>query len=137
MKLENIASQLNFMRYSRWWGYWKERENQMKWKWTRVCKVSAGYFDFGRAPWVQFTSSCLFVLPTGKISDLSMNSFHKSNVTISFSFNADSSYCFWTSDIPKAFSKNGSCKTNSLHISPISYFLLFHQHSWPCAVHWV
>lgn len=54
----------------------------------------------------------LFVLPMGKISGLSLNIFHKLNVTFSLFSNAVSSYYFWTSGIPKAFSKNGSCETN-------------------------
>lgn len=68
-------------------------------------------FDSGRLPWGQFTSSCLFVLPMGNLSGLSLNIFHKLNVTFSFSSTTVSSNCFWTRGIHKAFSKDGSCET--------------------------
>lgn len=53
-----------------------------------------GRFDFGTDPWVLFTSSCLFVLPMGKIAGFALNILHKLNLTFSFSSNAVSSYCF-------------------------------------------
>lgn len=79
-------------------------------------------FDFGRAPWVQFPSSCLFY-QWGNFLVYLWTFFHKLNVTFSLSSNAVSSYCFWTSGIPKAFSKNGSCEPNYFKNQPWELFL--------------